>query len=114
MARKYIAFIIYLTFFNLSYVNSKDAFSNYKEYALTKSKYKLQKISNQLNFPWALTFIDSNNVIVTEKNGGLYKINKITGQKQVIKHNIQHIGYSGGGGQGGFLDTYFNSKDGFI
>ena len=114
MFKKYIVFIIYLTFYNLSYVNSTENFSNYKEYALTKSKFTLQKVTNQLNFPWAITFIDNDNLIITEKNGGLYQINKKTGQKQVIKHNIQHIGYTGNGGQGGFLDAYFNSKDGFL
>ena len=96
---------------------SSENFSNYKKYDLTKTKFKLDVISKELDHPWALTFIDNNHLVITEKSGGIYKVNIKTGKKQVIKHDIQHIGYDGGSvasSQGGLLDAYFNSPDGFI
>ena len=85
---------------------------DYRKYNTTKTKFNLQKIAKGLEHPWALTFIDKKNIVVTEKDGGLYRINVLTGEKQKIKHNIQHIGYDGSG-QGGLLDVYFNPSDGY-
>ena len=86
---------------------------DYRKYNTTKTKFNLQKVAKGLEHPWALTFIDKKNIVVTEKDGGLYRINVLTGEKQKIKHNIQHIGYDGSG-QGGLLDVYFNPSDGYI
>ncbi|MDC0931332.1 PQQ-dependent sugar dehydrogenase [Methylophilaceae bacterium] len=85
---------------------------DYRKYNTTKTKFNLQKTAKGLENPWALTFIDKKNIVVTEKDGGLYRINVLTGEKQKIKHNIPHIGYDGGG-QGGLLDVYFNPSDGY-
>ena len=96
---------------------SDEIFSNYKKYNLTKTKFKLDVISQNFDHPWALTFIDNRHLVITEKSGGIYKVNIKTGKKLSIKHNIQHIGYDVGSvaySQGGLLDTYFNSTDGFI
>jgi aldose sugar dehydrogenase len=117
MFKKFNIFIICLTLLNLTSLNSKESFSDYKKYNLTKTKFKLNKIAKNLHHPWALSFIDNNHLIVTEKNGGLYKINVLSGKKYAIKHNIKHIGYDGRGpaySQGGLLDVYFNNTDGFI
>ena len=117
MLKKYITFIICLGLLHFSSIHSKENFSDYKNYELSKTKFKLEKVAKELDHPWALTFIDNNHLIVTEKSGGIYKINTSSGEKQAIKHNIQHIGYDGGSvaySQGGLLDTYFNSADGFI
>jgi len=86
---------------------------DYRKYNTTKTRFNLEKVAKGLNHPWALTFIDKKNIVVTEKDGGLYRINVLTGEKQKIKHNIPHIGYDGGG-QGGLLDVYFNPSDGYI
>ncbi|MDA7691762.1 PQQ-dependent sugar dehydrogenase [Methylophilaceae bacterium] len=86
---------------------------DYRKYNTTKTKFNLQKVAKGLEHPWALTFIDKKNIVVTEKDGGLYRINVLKGEKQKIKHNIQHIGYDGSG-QGGLLDVYFNPSDGYI
>ena len=85
---------------------------DYRKYDATKTRFNLEKVAKGLNHPWALTFIDKKNIVVTEKDGGLYRINVLTGEKQKIKHNIPHIGYDGGG-QGGLLDVYFNPSDGY-
>ena len=86
---------------------------DYRKYEATKTRFNLEKVAKGLNHPWALTFIDKKNIVVTEKDGGLYRINALTGEKQKIKHNIQHIGYDGSG-QGGLLDVYFNPSDDYI
>ncbi len=96
-----------------SAVYADDSLSNYKKYSITETSFKLVKIVQNLNFPWALTFLDKNNLLVTEKNGGLLKIDISNGKKKNIKHNIQHLPYLGGH-QGGLLDAYFNSDDNFI
>ena len=119
MLARFFVSVLSLSLISLSTLNSKEQFSNFKDYKLTKTEFKLEKIAEDLNYPWAITFIDNNKLIVTEKPGGLYKINTKTGKKELIKHNIQHINiehysYSGGKSQGGLLDTHFNSKDGLI
>ena len=117
MKIKIIIYIFFLIFLSPSSANPKEQFSNYKKYDLTKTKFKLDAVAKNLNYPWALTFIDNKNLIVTEKNGGIFKVNIKTGEKQAIKHNIQHISYdarSAAHSQGGLLDAYFNNADGFI
>ena len=54
---------------------SEQTFSNYKQYSLTKTSYKLDKIAQGFNYPWALTFLDKKNLLISEKNGGLFKVN---------------------------------------
>ena len=106
---KYLLLVLFL----IQNVLLADAsIEDYRKYNTTKTKFNLQKIAKGLEHPWALTFIDKKNIVVTEKDGGLYRINVLTGEKQKIKHNIPHIGYDGGG-QGGLLDVYFNPSDGY-
>jgi glucose/arabinose dehydrogenase len=112
-----VSSICLLIFLGLSSSKSEENFSNYKKYDLTKTKFKLDKIAKELDHPWALTFIDNQHLVVTEKSGGLYKINISTGKKQAIKHSIEHTGYDGGSiaySQGGLLDAYFNNHDDYI
>ena len=113
MKIKIITSIFFLIFLGISSVQSKEEFSNYKKYGVTKTKFKLEVVAKKLGHPWALTFIDNKYLIVTERSGGIYKINIKTGKKQEIKHYIQHINHDSGS-QGGLLDSYFNKTDGFI
>ena len=110
---KIITSVFFLIFLGVSTANSEETFSNYNKYSLTKTKFKLNKIAKEFNHPWALTFINEKKLIVTEKNGGIFKVNVDTGFKQAIKHAIEHTSYDGGG-QGGLLDAYFNNHDGYI
>ena len=117
MQIKIIMSLFFLIFLSASNVNSEENFKNYKKYSFTKTKFKLDVVAKELNHPWALTFIDNKHLVVTEKSGGLYKININTGNKQAIKHEIQHIGYDGVSisySQGGLLDAHFNNQDGYI
>ena len=46
---------------------------NFKKYPKTKTNFKLQEFIEGFNYPWGMTFIDKENLIITEKNGGLLK-----------------------------------------
>ncbi len=48
---------------------------DYRKYSITESKFTLEKSVKKFNYPWAISFIDRNNVVITEKDGGLYRLN---------------------------------------
>ena len=52
-------------------------FSNYKDYKITNTNFQLEEIWKGLNYPWGMTFIDEENLLITEKSGGLLRINGI-------------------------------------
>ena len=106
-------FLIFLIFYTPVLVLAETIIDDYRRYDVTKTKFILEKSAKDLSYPWALSFIDKTNVVITEKDGGLYKVDVLSGKKQKIKHNIPHIGYDGGG-QGGLLDVYFNPSDDYI
>ena len=53
-------------------------FSNYKDYEITKIDFQLDEIWKGLNYPWGMTFINDENLLITEKNGRLLRINILT------------------------------------
>ena len=77
---------------------------------LYSSDLKFEKIIDDLNKPWSLSFIDRNNVLITEKTGKLLTLNlknKITNE---IEHNLSLISL----GQGGLLDVLYNNDQVYI
>ena len=62
---------------------------------------KLEKIVDDLDRPWSLSFIDQNNIIFTEKSGKLYNLNLKDREAIQIKHNLSVLE----DGQGGLLDV---------
>ncbi len=101
-------FIIYLFFFNHSVSND---ISNFEDYKKTNINFKLQQvIKNKLDFPWGMTFLDKNTLLITEKNGKILKVNLITNEINEIDHSIPNIKYHGNG-QGGLLDIYANDDN---
>ena len=84
---------------------------NFKNYTKTKTNFKLNELIDGLNYPWGMTFIDKDNLIITEKDGGLLKINIISKKVTKIKHKIKSIPFTGNE-QGGFLDVLYN--DGYL
>ena len=72
------------------------AFSNL--YAL---EIKLEKIVDDMDKPWSLSFIDQENIIFTEKSGKLYTLNLKTKKILEIKHNLSVLEV----GQGGLLEN---------
>ena len=65
------------------------------------SEIQFEKIFDDLNKPWSLSFIDKENVIITEKTGKLLTLNLKDKNIDEIKHNLSLISL----GQGGLLDV---------
>ena len=81
-------------------------FSNYKDYKIPKINFQLREISKGLNYPWGMTFIDDENLLITEKNGRLLKVNIITGEQENISHELNIFT----GRQGGLLDILYHDN----
>ena len=88
--------IIFLLIFNFTNLYSSDL--------------KFEKISDDLNKPWSLSFIDKENVIITEKTGRLLILNIDNKRINEIKHNLSVISL----GQGGLLDVLYENEQVYI
>ena len=69
--------------------------------------YNFKKLV-KLDEPWGSSFLNDNELIVTEKSGKIKIIDVNLNKVSDIKHNLNFLDY----GQGGLLDILF--KDGFI
>ena len=74
------------------------------------SEINLEKIFDDLNKPWSLSFIDEENVLITEKKGVLLILNLKNNNIQKIQHNLSLISL----GQGGLLDVIYKDKQVYI
>ena len=61
-----------------------------------------------LKSPWGSTFVDKNNILITEKGGSIKLVNIKNKNINIITHNLNFLEH----GQGGLLDILF--KDNFI
>ena len=59
-----------------------------------------------LKKPWGSTFIDENNLLITEKGGGIKLVNLKNRNINSINHNLNFLEY----GQGGLLDILFDKN----
>ena len=109
-----IKVIILVLSLQMSFATADTKISNYKKYPKTNSEYKLQKLEVSFEHPWGITTLNNEEMIISEKGGGLFKFNKKTAARTQIDHNIQHIEYKPGGKQGGLLDIYFNPNDEYL
>ena len=88
MKRFFILFFFIVLFSNISYAN-----------------YEFQKLVN-LKDPWGSTFVDENNLIITEKNGSIKLFNIKSKKITSLEHNLDILEH----GQGGLLDIlYYNN-----
>ena len=88
MKRFFILFFFIVFFSNISYAN-----------------YEFQKLVN-LKDPWGSTFVDENNLILTEKNGSIKLFNIKSKKITSLEHNLNILEH----GQGGLLDIlYYNN-----
>ena len=101
--------LLVLSILSFKQLNSKNIISNYNDYPLTKSNFTLTKITEDLNYPWGITFVNDYEVLITEKEGRIHKVNVIDGSKVEITHNIPNILASQ---QGGLLDILYHK--GFV
>ena len=69
-------------------------------------EFKLEKIVDDLDNPWSLSFVDKENILFTEKPGKLYLLNLKNKKISEIKHDLKVLEY----GQGGLLDVLFKNK----
>ena len=74
------------------------------------SEIQFEKIFDDLNKPWSLSFIDKENVIITEKTGKLLTLNLKDKNINEIKHNLSLISL----GQGGLLDVLYKDNTIYI
>ena len=66
---------------------------------------KLKKVVS-LNEPWGSTFVNNNELLITEKSGNIKLINLSTQKINKIKHNLNVLEY----GQGGLLDIIYKKN----
>ena len=77
---------------------------------LYASDIKLKKIVDGLKKPWSLSFIDQENVVITEKSGKLLTLDLIDKKISEIKHNLSVLE----DGQGGLLDVLYDKDQVYI
>ena len=77
---------------------------------LYASDIKLKKIVDGLKKPWSLSFIDQENVVITEKSGKLLTLSLIDKKISEIKHNLSVLE----DGQGGLLDVLYDKDQVYI
>ena len=77
---------------------------------LSADDYKLEKIIKGLDSPWSLTFLNSQNLLVTEKPGNIKFINLKEKIIKDIRHNLKVLE----DGQGGLLDILYNDSTVFV
>ncbi len=87
-------FIIILINFNISFLSLAE-------------DYNFTKVANLKN-PWGSSFLNNNELIVTEKSGKIKIVNIKSKKVSEVDHNLNFLDY----GQGGLLDILF--KDSFI
>ncbi|MDA8537318.1 PQQ-dependent sugar dehydrogenase [Candidatus Pelagibacter bacterium] len=69
------------------------------------NNFKLTKII-KLNEPWGSSFINNNEIIITEKSGKIKIVNVISKEVTEIKHNLNFLEV----GQGGLLDIIYQDN----
>ena len=72
---------------------------------LNASDFTLKKITS-LNEPWGSTFLNNNELLITEKSGKILIFNLKDNKSKIINHNLKVLEY----GQGGLLDIIFRDN----
>ena len=55
---------------------------------LNASEYKLEKVISGLNKPWGMSFINDNELFLTQKSGEILKINLTTKEVKNYPHKV--------------------------
>ena len=77
---------------------------------LNASNFKLERIVKGLDSPWSLSFIDEQNLFITEKPGSIKYVNLKEKTIKEINHNLNILE----DGQGGLLDILYKKKFIFV
>ena len=78
--------------------------------SLNASDFKLEKVIDGLEKPWSLTFLDDQNLLITEKPGKIKFINLINKSIKDLSHNLKVLE----DGQGGLLDILYFKRLVFV
>ena len=90
---KYLTIILFILFISLINKN------------LYAQEYKFKKLVN-LDNPWGMSFINANELIITERSGKLFIVNISSGKKNEVYHNLNFIKI----GEGGLLDIVYKNN----
>ena len=77
---------------------------------LSAADFKFERIIKGLSSPWSLTFIDNQNILVTEKPGNIKFINLNEKKINDLNHNLKILE----DGQGGLLDILYSDRNVFV
>tara|TARA_E500000331_G_scaffold65289_1_gene59976 strand:- start:27 stop:1130 length:1104 start_codon:yes stop_codon:yes gene_type:complete len=80
-------------------------------YSLSKD-YKFTLLKKDLNSPWSISFIDENEIIISEKTGKIKLFNLINGNTVEINHNLNVI--EDNNSQGGLLEILYHDNNIYI
>ena len=75
------------------------------------SEYKLEQVLPNLVKPWGISFIDNQNVLVTQKTGEILKINLNTKEVIELEHNLKVVSPHW---QAGMLDILYDNGNVFV
>jgi aldose sugar dehydrogenase len=82
----------------------------FQEFNLSSNELKLNELIRGLDRPWGFSFIDNENVLITEKSGNILKVNLINNKISKLTHNLNILE----DGQGGLLDIIYHNNVIFI
>ena len=71
---------------------------------------KLFKITEGLDNPWGITFIEKSRVLITEKAGKIILLDLSDGSKKVVRNNLTVLE----DGQGGLLDILYENRKVYV
>ena len=78
---------------------------------LNASEYKLEKVISGLNKPWGMSFINDNELFLTQKSGEILKINLTTKEVKNFSHNLKVVQPHW---QAGMLDIIYKDEEVFV
>ena len=78
---------------------------------LNASEYKLKKVISGLNKPWGMSFINDNELFLTQKSGEILKINLTTKEVKNFSHNLKVVQPHW---QAGMLDIIYKDGEVFV
>ena len=77
---------------------------------LVAYELNLIKVFDGLDKPWSLSFVNEDNIVLTEKSGNIFYLNLKNKKINKIKHNLDILE----DGQGGLLDILYNDKNIYV
>ena len=72
--------------------------------------FKLKKITQGFDSPWGLSFLDRDNLLITEKTGNIKHLDLKQNKTNIINHNLKVLE----DGQGGLLDILYHDDQVFV